>query len=45
MEKCAEVLSQIEQKNLNYYEEKTFIAIKERMEKGDRRVFELVFNE
>lgn len=45
MEKCAKVLSQIEQKKLNYYEEKTFIAIKERMEKGDRRVFELVFNE
>lgn len=45
MEKCAEVLSEIEQKSLNYYEGKTFMAIKERMERGDRRVFELVFNE
>ena len=45
MEKCAEVLSKIEEKNLNYYEGKIFIAIKERMEKGDRRVFELEFNE
>ena len=30
---------------LNYYDGKTFMAIKERMERGDRRVFELVFNE
>lgn len=43
MEKCAKVLSEIEQNTLNDYERKTFIAIKERMVKRDRKVFELLF--
>ena len=43
MEKCSTVLSEIDQETLQDFEAKIFAAIKEKMEQGDRRVFELSF--
>ena len=43
MENCSKVLSEIDQETLQDFETKIFEAIKEKMEQGDRRVFELSF--
>lgn len=43
MEDCCKVLSSIDQETLQDFEVKIFAAIKEKMEIGDRRVFELSF--